>query len=72
MHRVSSIIATCDGSVCAMQRARQVVRDIESIVMSTEAVKTRLLILWKPRKSKKIAKVSLKISFECRQGFSTN
>ena len=64
MHRVSSTIATWDGSVCAMQRAKHVVRDIESMVMSTDAVKARLLILWNPRKSfkkEKEKKISVKI-----------
>jgi hypothetical protein len=51
MHLVSRMIATWVGSVWAAQSAKQVVKDIESNWRSTVAVKTKLLILWKPRKS---------------------
>ena len=45
MHRLSSVTATCVGTVWAAQRARQVVKVIEGVEMSNVELRTNVLLI---------------------------
>ena len=51
MHLSSKINAMWDGSGCALQTVKQVVRDIEGILISRDFSSTKLLSLWNPSRS---------------------